>query len=193
MKHRATWQALAALAVVWSLVWAVSAWTTTRLPTAERLLDYLADRPFDHGDRQQVLDKVIADYQRLPFTQKRALREPEAEGRFTTFLDQLTSAEKERFFEGVLPRGFREFLSGLSTMSSRDRTRLLERSQRELAGHLPDSPVREWLEQADPERLSRLAADTGLESLLQALPIETRLQWLPMIEQMQNNARQLKD
>lgn len=191
-KHRTTVQALMALTVIWSVVGVVRVWSASRQSTAARLVAQLTQQSLASGDRAESLTQVIESYNALPFLEKRALREGENGEVFAAFLAQLSTEEKERFFQEVLPRGFREFLGGFSGMPERDRLRLLERSRKEILEHLPPSPARTVLEQMNGDALKRLT-ETGLETVIQALPIETRLQWLPMLEQMHHNARQLKD
>lgn len=191
-RHRATVQAVGALVAVWSCVGAVRTWSAAWQPTASRFVTQLVEQPVAEGDRMVALGRVIAEYNALPFFEKRALREADQGEAFSTFLSSLNAEEKERFFQEVLPRGFREFLKGFTTLPERDRVRLLERSRKEMLEHLPPSPARQVLEQMNAEAFKRLA-DTGLEPIVQALPIDVRLQWLPMLEQMQHNARQLKD
>jgi len=162
------------------------------IPSASKIQNYLASNPLEKGPRPEVLERVAADYVRLPFVQKRELRAPEAGGAFEAFLAQLSGEEKSRFVELALPRGFRELLEGFGKMDQRDRQRNLERSRRELLENLGDSPAKLMIEAAGPALIKQIA-EKGLGPFFDSLPAEARLQMLPMIEQMQNNARQLKD
>jgi len=192
MKRKHALQALVALALVWTSVWAIARVTTAALPSAERLLSYIAQDPLQTRPRAEVVEHVIHDYVRLSFPDKRALRAREAQGAFDSFLNQLTLPEKARFLEGVTPAGFRELLAGFSKMQDRDKMKALDRSKREILENLGDSPVRLLLEQATPQMLKQIA-DGGLANFYDALPPEAKLQMLPFIEQMQNNIRQLRD
>jgi hypothetical protein len=192
MKRRYFIQAAVALVLVWSAVAAASAVLNASIPSADKLLARLAEKPLERGSRAEVVEKVASDYVRLPFVQKRALREPAAGGRFEAFLAQLTPEEKSRFVELALPRGFRDLLEGFGKMDVKERRRNLERSQRELLENLDDSPIRLMLEAAGPALIKQIA-DEGLGPFFEKLPPDAKLQLLPMIEQMQNNARQLKD
>lgn len=192
MKRRFFLQAALALAVVWSAVAATSLFINASIPTAEKLLGYLATDPLETSPRPAVVDAVAADYVRLPFLQKRELRAVEAGGRFDSFLSQLTGEEKSRFVELALPRGFRDLLDGFAKMDSGERKKNLERSRRELLENLGDSPAKLMIEAAGPGLIKQIA-ETGLGPFFDSLPPDAKLQLLPMIEQMQNNARQLKD
>ena len=192
MKRRFLLQAAAALALVWSAVAAVSHWADAAIPTAGKVLAYLESAPLDQGPRDRVLERVASDYAKLTFVQKRELRAPEAAGVFEAFLAQLNGGEKSLFVEKVLPRGFRELLEGYGKLDEKDRLRNLERSRRELLENLGDSPARLMIETAGPA-LVKTIAEKGLGPFFDALPPDAKLQMLPMIEQMQNNARQLKD
>lgn len=192
MKRRFALQAALALALVWSAVAATTAAMNARIPTAEKLLVRVADEPLSEGTRREVVERVAAEYVRLPFLEKRALRAPEAGGRFEKFLARLSGEEKSLFVERALPRGFRELLDGFGKMDERDRQRNLERSRRELLENLGDSPAKMMIEAAGPALLQQIA-EKGLGPFFDALPPDVKLQMLPMIEQMQNNAQQLKD
>ena len=192
MKRRYFIQAAAALVAVWSAVAATTAAMNARIPTAERLLRKLAADPLASGPREAALDAVAAEYARLPFLQKRVLRTAENAGAFNTFLSGLTGPEKARFVERTLPAGFRELLDGFSKMDPKDRQRNLERSRRELLENLGDSPARLMIEAAGPGLLKQIS-EKGLGPFWDSLPPDAKLQILPMIEQMQNNAQQLRD
>ncbi|MFN0128451.1 MAG: hypothetical protein ACKV19_17390 [Verrucomicrobiales bacterium] len=192
MKLRYYLQAAAALVVVWSAVAVVSAAMNASIPTAKKLLEYLEENPMQQLPRPEVIDRVAADYVRLPFLEKRSLRAPETNGRFDAFLSSLTPEEKGRFVELALPGGFRDLLDGFGKMDQRDRQRNLERSRRELLENLGDSPARAMIEAAGPALLKQIA-ENGLGPFFDGLPPDVKLQLLPMIEQMQNNARQLRD
>jgi hypothetical protein len=192
MKRRYYIQAAVALILVWSAVAAATSLLNASIPTAQKLLDRLAENPLERGPRMAVVESVAAEYVRLPFMHKRELRAPEAGGRFEAFLAQLTAEEKSRFVELALPRGFRELLDGFGKMDARDRQRNLERSRRELLENIADSPAKMMIEAAGPALIKQIA-EQGLGPFFDALPPEAKLQMLPMIEQMQNNARQLKD
>ena len=192
MKRRFVLQAALALALVWSAVAATTAAMNARIPTAEKLLARLAEKPLDRGSRTEAVERVAAEYVRLPFLEKRELRSPEAGGRFEGFLAQLSGEEKSLFVERALPRGFRELLDGFGKMDQRERQRNLERSRRELLENLGDSPAKLMIEAAGPALLKQIA-EKGLGPFFDSLPPDMKLQMLPMIEQMQNNAQQLKD
>jgi hypothetical protein len=192
VKRRTVLQALAALGVVWTAVWILTQLSAAAIPSAQRLLGYLGTQPLASGGREAVLARVAQDYNELPFLEKRALRAPEANGSFNAFLEQLTPAEKASFVERVLPQGFRDLLAGFAKMPERDRQKTIERSRREILEHLGDSPARALLENADPALLKQIA-NGGLGPMFDALPPDAKLQMLPMIEQMQNNLRQLRD
>ncbi len=192
MKRRYYIQAAVALALVWSAVAVLSAMMNAAIPTAEKLLDYISESPLRHEPRHKVVERVAGDYVRLPFLEKRALRAQEAGGNFDAFLSQLSTKEKARFVELALPRGFRDLLDGFGKMDERDRQRNLERSRQELLENIGDSPARTLIEAAGPALLKQIA-ETGLGPFFDTLPPDTKLQLLPMIEQMQNNARQLRD
>ncbi len=192
MKRRFALQAALALALVWSAVAATTAAMNARIPTAEKLLVRVADELLSEGTRREVVERVAAEYARLPFLEKRALRAPEAGGRFEGFLARLSGEEKSLFVERALPRGFRELLDGFGKMDERDRQRNLERSRRELLENIGDSPAKMMIEAAGPALLQQIA-EKGLGPFFDALPPDVKLQMLPMIEQMQNNAQQLKD
>jgi len=192
MKRRFYIQAAVALAVVWSAVAAVSALMDASIPTAAKLLAYIEETPLADHPREVVIERVIDGYVRLPFMEKRILRAPEANGRFEAFLSELSPQEKAQFVNGALPGGFRDLLDGFGKMDERDRRRNLERSRRELLENIGDSPARLIIEAAGPALISQIA-ETGLGPFWDGLPAEAKLQMLPMIEQMQNNARQLRD
>lgn len=192
MKRRFFVQAAVALAVVWSAVAATTAFLNASIPTADRLLAYIDTQPLGKDARGDVVDTVATDYGRLPFLQKRELRAPEARGRFDAFLGQLSGEEKSRFVELALPRGFRELLDGFGKMETRERQKNLERSRRELLENLGDSPAKLMIEAAGPALIKQIS-EKGLGPFFDALPPDAKLQMLPMIEQMQNNAQQLKD
>jgi hypothetical protein len=192
MKRRFAMQAALALALVWSAVAATTAVMNSRIPTAEKLLARLADQPLAKGSRVEAVEEVAAEYVRLPFLEKRALRAPESGGRFENFLAELSGEEKSLFVDRALPRGFRELLDGFGKMDQRERQRNLERSRRELLENLGDSPAKLMIEAAGPALLKQIA-EKGLGPFFDSLPPDMKLQMLPMIEQMQNNAQQLKD
>jgi hypothetical protein len=193
MKRKFVIEGLVALAVVWLLVWLISRTADAAIPSARKFLAWLETEPLEASpSREAVVTRAAREYAQLTFVDKRSLRTPQAKGKFTGFLASLTPAEKTQFVELVMPGGFEQLLDGFSRLSERDRTRMLERSRRELIENLPDSPARTILEQVDPKSLQHLAKD-GLGTFYRALPPDARIEILPFVEQMQNNLRQLDD
>lgn len=192
MKRRFVMHAVIALALVWSAVAATSRLVDASIPTAGKLLAYIGSEPFASEPRARVVERVASDYVRLPFLQKRELRAAGAGGEFESFLAGLTNEEKSDFIERSLPRGFRELLDGFGRMDERERVKNLERSRRELLENIADSPAKLLMETAGPALIKQIS-EKGLGTFYDSLPPDAKLQLLPMIEQMQNNARQLKD
>ncbi|MGI8601792.1 MAG: hypothetical protein ACR2OZ_02200 [Verrucomicrobiales bacterium] len=192
MKRKFMMQAIAALAVIWSLVWIVSQAADAAMPSTRKVLDYLRGRPLGGEARSAVIARVASDYNKLSFVDKRALRAREAGGLFEGFLSELGPEEKEWFVQRVMPPQFQQLLEGFSKLPEADRVKVLQRSKRELIEELPDSPARVLLEQADSQMLNLLAKE-GLGVLYKRLPPEAKLQLLPFVEQMQNNMRRLND
>jgi hypothetical protein len=192
VKRRTALKALAALVLVWSAVWLVMRMAAAAVPTADRLLAYLRTDPLAAGSRAAVVDRVGREYGALPFLERRALRAAEAGDVFHSFLRRLEPAETATFVDLALPAGFREMIDGFARLPERERQRTLDRSRSEVLRHLGDSPARTMIEDVDPAVFRQLAAG-GLGPMFDALPPESKLQMLPMIEQVQNNLRQLRD
>lgn len=192
MKRRYFIQAAVAVALVWSAVAATTAAMNARIPSADRLLRKVSSKSLGGDRRGAELDAIATEYAQLPFLEKRTLRTAGNATTFNAFLSGLNAAEKSRFVERALPTGFRELLDGFSKMDPKDRQRNLERSRRELLENLGDSPARLMIEAAGPALLKQIS-EKGLGPFWDSLPPDTKLQLLPMIEQMQNNAQQLRD
>lgn len=191
MKRKFVLQAAVALFCLWTAVWGVGRLADAAQPSASRLLAYLRTEPLERGERSRAIEHVAREYNRLNFVEKRTLRSPAAEGVFDDFISSLSREEKTYLVDLIMPAEFERLLDGFSRLSERDRLKMIERSRREISEHLPDSPTRAMIDQAGPQMLANLA--NGLGDVYRGLPPDAKLQMLPFIEQVQNNARRLRD
>ena len=197
LQRRFAIQALAALAAVWSVVWAGGRMVERSLPTAERLAAVLAADPLaGDANRTAAIDGVTRQYAALPFIERRKLR-TEHPDLIEGFLDRLSGPEKASFVDRVLPSGFYDMLRSFSTRPDGERMRDLDRAKSEYLGHIADPERREALSKYDFRALNGLLkAESGnlkLDQLFRQLPPDLQIQVLPFIEQLHNNVRKLHD
>ncbi len=197
LQRRFTLQALMALAIVWTVVWAGGRMIERSLPSAERLAERLAAEPLaDGASRDAMVRAVTEEYAALPFLERRKLRTDHPE-LIDGFIAKLSGPEKAAFVDRVLPAGFYEMLRSFSSRPDGERLRDIDRAKNEYLGHIADPQRREQISKFDARMLNGLltaqAGKVPLDQLFRQLPPDIQIQALPFIEQLHNNVRKLHD
>jgi hypothetical protein len=179
-------KAAAVLAVVWVVAGGVILWSRAVRPTAESVSTYLAKNPLADlapEKRAEVLARAADQLNRLNFEERQKLRELR---RDREFFEQLTPAERREFLERTLPEGFRQLMLALNKMEPEARKKIVNRVLEDLERDSPEVAGR--IGEADAQKVIA----EGLESFYEDASADVKLDFAPVIEQLQRATQNLR-
>jgi hypothetical protein len=192
MKIRTAIIALASLSLVWGLVWGVRQTIASQVPTPSRVAEKMTRfLTLAADDRLSAIEQLARNYSRLSFLQKRQFRSAHR-AEWDKFLAQLSPAEKEHLSAKIFPVRFTQLMSAFDRLTVERRAEHLERALQEFTTNSTDSQNTLMLEKFAPAIIAEVSKN-GLAAQFQKMPLETKLIFLPMIEQLQNNLRRMRD
>jgi hypothetical protein len=179
-------KAAAVLAAVWVVAGGVILWSRAVRPTAESVSTYLAKNPLADlapEKRAEVLARAADQLNRLNFEERQKLRELR---RDREFFEQLTPAERREFLERTLPEGFRQLMLALNKMEPEARKKIVNRVLENLERDSPEVAGR--IGEADAQKVIA----EGLESFYEDASADVKLDFAPVIEQLQRATQNLR-
>lgn len=176
---RGPWRVILILAVVWLIAGAVIWWTRSARPTPEAIATYIAKHPIENvpeSGRAEVIDKVASQLNRLNFDERQQVRKLRVD---RDFFDKLTPEERQRFLDLTLPEGFRQLMLALNKMTPEARKKIVQRALSDLEKEDPQVNSR-----IDEQQVQKMIGQ-GVESFYQNANAETKLDFAPVLEQLQ--------
>lgn len=176
---RGPWRVLIILAAVWLVAGGVIWWTRVARPTPEAVTAYIAKHPIDSlpdNKRAEVIDTVVSQLNRLNFEERQKVRKS---GIDRNFFAKLTPEERQHFLDATLPEGFRQLMLALNKMKPEERKKIVQRALDDLAKENPESNSR-----IDEKEVQKMIGQ-GVESFYQDASAEVKLDFAPVLEQLQ--------
>jgi len=190
MKPRRIWLTAAVLiALIWAGVALVMQQTDDLVSWPIKVSDLAENAPWLHGmegtheSRQQHLDKVITNLNRLDPGQRKTLRE-DAQPVLDAFFASLTEEEQKEYVDRTVEPYFATISKGLKLMPAEERKRLTARIRNDMKGLRGSSKDGDRLSEQDREFMDMLVAEDPILFLREA-PTKTKMELAPVIEEMQ--------
>ena len=180
---RSLWlKAVVLLVVIWMVAGGIILWARNMRPTPETLRRYidshqLAGQPAHV--RASHIDKVADQLNALTYEQRREIR---GGRKMDAFFRDLTPDEQVRFLDRTLPTGFKQMMEAFNKMTPEKRKRFVEKTIAEMRTESGDGQP-PGIDDKNVEKI----IDQGLKSFYSEASAEVKLDFAPLIEEMQNN------
>lgn len=170
---------------VWIVVIGI-VWINKSLSPSPQSIRNLTDRFQEISDtgesekRTALIHQITAQLNHLTFQQRQELQKsPEMDH----FYASLTESERAVFLEQTLPTGFQHMMERLNQLSSEERQKIVDRAIRDLNKNA--LPTDEPIDPDSPE--AKMIIEQGMAAFYRDASTETKLDFAPVIEQMQRN------
>lgn len=183
---RLSWRAVWIFVAVWVIAGLVIFWTRASRPTPASLTAYIEKHSLENlnpSKRAEVIDTVADQLNKLNFDQRQELRRSKIDKRI---FEQMTEEERKRFLDRTLPEGFRQLMIALNKMDPAKRKKIVERALNDLE---KDSP--EDMDRVDRAEVQKMISQ-GMDSFYSEASAEVKLDFAPVIEQLQRATQNLK-
>jgi len=197
MKPRRIWlTATALLALIWSAVAVVMQQTDHLVSWPAKVIELAEKAPWldgvegTHESRQQYLDKLITNFNRLDAQQRRSLREDGQEA-LDKFFASLTEEEQKEYVDRTVAPFLDGLDRGLKLLPVEERKRLVGRMRNDMKSLRGTSPEGERLSDQDREFMETLIAEDPVLFLRDA-PTKTKMELAPVLEDMQSRVQGMR-
>lgn len=197
MNPRRIWlTAAGCLLLIWSAVAWVMKETDHLVSWPEKVMDLAAAAPWLDGtegtyeQRQQHLDRVITNLNRLDAPQKRRMREDGQEV-LDRFFASLNEEEQKEYVDRTVDPYLSSLEQALKLLPEEERKRLVARMRNDLKNLRGKSPDGERLGDQDREFMESLVAEDPVLFLREA-PMKTKMELAPLLEDMQARIQGLR-
>jgi HAMP domain-containing protein len=182
---RPNWiKVIAALAVLWVVVYATTSWVRRSRPTPENIAAFVATNSLDGkpaAERAKLIEAVASKVNRLEYDQRRELNE---QRKIEAFWNGLNAEEKSRYLDLVLPTGFKQMMENFNKMEPGKRRRMVQKAVENLRSEAGDRPPRDL---NDPQL--RKIVDQGLKSFYSDATIDAKMDALPFLEALEQTVK----
>lgn len=182
---RKAWRFVAVLVAIWLVAGGVVWLTRAVRPTPESVSAYIDRHPIGNlpaPEREKVIAHVAAQFNRLNFEQRQELRKLRTDHRF---LEQMSPAERQRFLDLTLPEGFRQLMLALNKMDPEKRRKLVQKVLDDMEKEYPTQR-----ERIDDQAIQKIISQ-GMDSFYQDASADVKLEFAPVIEQLQRSVQGL--
>jgi hypothetical protein len=180
---RTLWvKAIIFLAAIWLIAGGVIWWARSTKPTPERLAAYIERHPLDGqspANRLRAIDSVADQLNALSYEQRRQIR---GGRKLDHFFRTLTSEEQARFLDRTLPTGFKQMMEAFNKMTPEKRRQFVEKTLAEMKKQEGE----ERPPDVDDQNVEKIISE-GLKSFYTEASAEVKMDFAPLIEQMQKN------
>jgi hypothetical protein len=173
---------IALVAIVWIVAGGIIWWMHHTKPTPERLARYLETHSLDGKsgrDRERTIETVASQLNELSYEERREIRMGR---KLDGFFRSLSSDEQSRFLDLTLPTGFKQMMDAFNKMEPARRKAFVERAltdlKRDEGGEGPPPP--------DDPNVQKIVQQ-GLKSFYTDASADVKMDFAPIIEQMQKN------
>lgn len=190
IKHGLLVKAGLALVILWVIVGVGLRVFRSMTPTPEKLAAYVDENPLsaieDADRRREVIGNVADMLNQLDPDDVRRLIEENEEDPRRAFFEELSPEEQRFFMEKRVGRAFDQMMQAFNDMDREERQRVVDRTLRQMRqdGDRRDGLTR--LEESDPEMAEKIVNE-GLRAYYQEANAETKLDFAPVLEEMQRN------
>lgn len=180
---------LAALLVLWLVVFAISSWVKSAKPTAEKVAAYATENPLseieDSEKRKEVIGNLAAMLNQMEASELRALESEEFRDPRRKLFEEMSGDEQLYFLQRRIGRAFEQIMQSFNEMERDERKKIVERSLKRLKEG-DGGPGGERLEEADPELVEQIT-EAGLNAYYSEASAETKIDLAPLLEEMQRS------
>lgn len=183
-------KALAVLALVWAVVFAVRSFASTKKVTAERLDREVMELEFDDWsenpgggaaakEREKEIRKVAEMVNRLDFAEREKNRDSRTGEKF---FRKLSPGEKELFIDLTIVESMSRFMEALDQMPEQQRKSFVEKGLAEIR----EGRTEEEMERAKEmdETLLNKISEEGMRAYFDKASADTKLDLAPLMEAM---------
>lgn len=186
MKINFSWRVFGIFVAIW-IVAAGAVWILrVAQPTPASIQQFVNDHPLEGlppDQRLKVIDKIAAKVNRLDFEQRQQLRKNRTD---RNLFKEMTEPEQRRFFDMTLPEGFRQLMLALNNMEPARRRKIVSRAMKQLEKDDPDA-----MKRLDDEMVQKVI-NQGMDSFYSEANAEVKLEFAPLIEQIQRTTQRLR-
>ncbi|TDU66124.1 hypothetical protein EI77_03861 [Prosthecobacter fusiformis] len=197
MKPRRIWTTVAVLlALIWAAVAIVMRKTDHLVSWPAKVIALVEETPWSNGSqvsaqiRQQHLNEVIINLNRLDAQQRRSLRE-DAQDSLDKFFTSLTEKEQKEYVDRTVEPYFERISKGLKLMPEEERKRLVGRIRNDLKNLRGNSADGERLSDQDREFMEFMIAEDPILFLREA-PTRVKMELAPVLEEMQSRVQGMR-
>lgn len=173
------------LAAIWLVVAAVAWWARSAKPSPESIAKYIDSHQLEGRsprERQEVIENVASQLNRLTYEERRGVR---LERKPDKFLKHLTPEEQALFLDRTLPQGFKQMMEAFNRMTPERRQKFVDKAIEDMRKDREDgNDARQ--PNLDDENVQKIV-NTGLKSFYSEASAATKLDFAPLIEEMQQN------
>ena len=170
------------LCAIWIVAAGAIFFVRSSKPTAQSIAAYIQKHRLDSqtgSSRRKTLDHVTDMLNHITLEERQKLRE---EGVTPGFFRSLTAEEQSAFLDATLPTGFRQLMESFNTMAPAKRKEFVERALTDMRNREGKEPARN----VDDKNTKKII-DQGLRSFYSESSADVKLDFAPLIEQMQKN------
>ena len=183
-------QGLAALLVLWAIVFGVAKVAGSMKPTLEKLDSFTEKNPLseidDPQERREVIGKVVDLLNEMEPSEVAKLQRRSENDPRRTFMESMSPEEQMFFLERRVGRAFQQMMLSFNEMEREERKRIVERSLKRMR----ENPDREPPGGGDPEIAEKMA-DAGRKAYYSDASVETKIDLAPLLEEMQRTMGQM--
>ena len=180
---RVPWKVIAALVGLWIVALLIIHWSRSMQPTPASFEAYLFRHDLDKASgsgRTAIINHAADQLNRLSWDQREQLRQ---DGADRELFKKMTPDERSRFLDLTLPQGMHELMVALNKMKPEKRRKIVEDALTKMrnadpAGAPPPN---------DPQ--TQKIISEGLESFYKDSSPEVKLDFAPLIEQIQKTTQ----
>ncbi len=177
-----TWlKAVLALAAVWIVAGAALWWLHATRPTPQSVTVFLdgSNVAAKNGrDRENVIHRAASQLNDLTFEQRQELQKNGSTRRFFTALNK---DEQAAFLDATLPADFKQMMEVFNKMDPAKRKEFVSRAVDEMKKHAGEPPP--GMDDSMRDRI----VNQGLKSFYADADAGTKIDFAPLVEQMQRN------
>jgi hypothetical protein len=190
-QKRFLYQAIAALVVIWLIVFAVRSYAGSKKITAERIQKEIASAHFDdwsQGDpgntslakkREEKIREIADLTNRLDFQEREKNRDNRSGEQFFRLLSQ---KERSLFIDLTVAESMNRFMQALDQMPAADRKRFVKQGLEEIAKGKTAEDMERTRELG--EDVMQKITEEGMRAYFEKASTETKLDLAPLMESM---------
>lgn len=190
-RNRFLFKGVAALILLWGVVFAVTKVAGSMKPTVEKLDAFTEQNPLSEisnpEERKEVIREVVDLLNEMEPSEVAKLQQQNAEDPRRRFMQDLNEEEQLFFLERRVGRAFQQMMISFNEMEREERQRIVERSLKRMR----ENPDREPPAGGDPEVAEKMA-DAGLKAYYSDASVETKIDLAPLLEEMQKTMGQMR-